>query len=191
MAEAVQEYEARMAQLNVLERGTAPRPGTAGDIRAYIDRLIAHEAALAAELEAVRQNSSYGARIIADAEQAHARNRGLTEALEGWRKVMDAALLANSIQSEHFMWFLALTMPDVAIQTRALLSSQPVQARDEELERLREALRPFEDTRVTGGQRPGLWRCPLCRQCSDQPHAIDHSDGCKARAALLAEARDA
>ena len=57
-----------------------------------------------------------------------------------------------------------------------------------EAARLREALLPFEDTRVTEGKSPGLWRCPCCRQCSHQPGFIEHSKDCKAHAAL--EVRD-
>ena len=50
-------------------------------------------------------------------------------------------------------------------------------------EALAGAVRPFVDTRVSGGKPPGLWRCPWCRQCSHQPGYIDHREDCKAAAA--------
>jgi hypothetical protein len=59
-----------------------------------------------------------------------------------------------------------------------------INARDARIAELMAALRPFEDMAVTEGRRPGLWRCPLCRQCSDSPHTIDHWDNCRAVAAL-------
>jgi len=50
-----------------------------------------------------------------------------------------------------------------------------------------EALSPFEDTAVTEGRRPGLWRCPTCRQCSHTPGSIDHKSDCRATDALAKE----
>ena len=56
-----------------------------------------------------------------------------------------------------------------------------------ENERLRAVLRPYEDTAVTEGHRPGLARCPICRQCSYIASGIEHRPDCRAAAALKAE----
>ena len=55
------------------------------------------------------------------------------------------------------------------------------------IERLRAVLRPYEDTAVTEGHRPGLARCPICRQCSYIASGIEHRPDCRAAAALKAE----
>jgi len=56
-----------------------------------------------------------------------------------------------------------------------------------ENERLRAVLRPYEDTAVTEGHRPGLACCPICRQCSYIASGIEHRPDCRAAAALKDE----